>query len=108
VLLIPFFLEVLLFQLYFVLLHHKWQLRLFLIRHYRFFGFIFLLVLHQLYNLFNILSSDIIGYCLCCSGEPPITLISSSTLVNVVTKLYNVSSQTVLIVSVAPIGTSLI
>jgi hypothetical protein len=51
--------------------------------------------------------SGIIGYCLCRSGEP-ITLVSSSILVNVVTKLCNVSLQTVLIVSVAPIGTSLI
>jgi hypothetical protein len=58
-------------------------------------------------SFFAILSSDIIRYCLCCSGEP-ITLISSSILVNVVTMLCNVSLQIVLLVSVAPVDTSLI
>jgi hypothetical protein len=81
VLLVSFFLEVILFQLYFVLLHHKWRLCLFLIRHYRFFGFIFLLVASS-----PIISFYIIGYRLCRSGEP-ITLISTSILVNIVTKL---------------------
>jgi hypothetical protein len=47
VLLVSFFFEVILFQLCFVLLHHKWQLCLFFIRHYQFFGLVFLLVLHQ-------------------------------------------------------------
>jgi hypothetical protein len=107
VLLLSFFLEVILFQLCFVLLHYEWRLRLFIIRHYRFLGFVFLLVLHQQSHFFTILSSNIIGYCLCCSGEP-ITLISSSILVNAVTELCKVSLQTVLIVVVAPIGTSLV
>jgi hypothetical protein len=59
-------------------------------------------------NLISLLfPSDIIGYCLCHSGEP-ITLLSSSILVNVVTELCKVSSQTVIFVVAAPIGTSLV
>jgi hypothetical protein len=57
-------------------------------------------------SFLTILSSNIIGYCLYRSGEP-ITLLSSSILVNVVTKLCKVFLQTVLIVYVAPICTSL-
>jgi hypothetical protein len=53
-------------------------------------------------------TEGVIGYCLCRSGEP-ITLISSSILVNVVTELCKVSLQTALILVVAPsIGTSLV